>query len=75
MTTRLQQEIERWETELRAIAESSESDDWFLEERRLAEATHACGDYFGGWFFACSMAKTAASVRRSTLSLRSRDET
>ncbi|NUR98749.1 MAG: hypothetical protein HOV67_26275 [Kribbellaceae bacterium] len=34
----LQHEIERWENQLADIAETSQSDDWFLEERRLAEA-------------------------------------
>ena len=40
MTTTLQQEIERWEADLESIAENSASDNWFLEERRFAEAQH-----------------------------------
>lgn len=39
MTT-LRQEIDRWEADLTTIAESSQTDNWFLEERRLAEAQH-----------------------------------
>ena len=39
MTT-LRQEIDRWEAELTNIAETSQTDNWFLEERRLAEAQH-----------------------------------
>jgi hypothetical protein len=39
MTT-LRQEIDRWEDDLRNLAESSSSENWFLEERRLAEAQH-----------------------------------
>ncbi|HWD78576.1 MAG TPA: hypothetical protein VG497_06840 [Kribbella sp.] len=38
--TRLRQEIDRWEADLASIAETSASDSWFLEERRLAEAQH-----------------------------------
>jgi hypothetical protein len=38
MTTTLQLEIERWEADLDRIADDSDSDDWFLEERRFAEA-------------------------------------
>ena len=36
----LRQEIDRWEADLDNIAEISLSDNWFLEERRLAEAQH-----------------------------------
>ncbi|MFF0341456.1 hypothetical protein [Kribbella sp. NPDC004875] len=39
MTT-LRQEIERWEADLAVIADTSLADNWFLEERRLAEAQH-----------------------------------
>jgi len=39
MTT-LRQEIDRWEAELTNIAETSQTENWFLEERRLAEAQH-----------------------------------
>lgn len=39
MTT-LRQEIDRWEADLANLAETSSSDSWFLEERRLAEAQH-----------------------------------
>lgn len=39
MTT-LRQELDRWEADLTNIAESSQTDNWFLEERRLAEAQH-----------------------------------
>ncbi|MFI5696386.1 hypothetical protein ACIA58_31305 [Kribbella sp. NPDC051586] len=39
MTT-LRQEIDRWEADLENIAEASQCNDWFLEERRLAEALH-----------------------------------
>ena len=39
MTT-LRQEIDRWEADLRNLAQTSSSDGWFLEERRLAEAQH-----------------------------------
>jgi hypothetical protein len=45
VTTSLQQEIERWEAELDRIAENSASDDWFLEERRFAEAQHTITAY------------------------------
>lgn len=47
MTTSLQQEIERWQAELARIAESSATDDWFVDERRLAEATHTITVYRG----------------------------
>ena len=47
MTTTLQQEIERWEAELRSIAENSTSDNWFLEERRFAEAQHTIAAFRG----------------------------
>ncbi len=40
MTTTLQQEIDRWEADLETIAANSASDNWFLEERRFAEAQH-----------------------------------
>jgi hypothetical protein len=39
MTT-LRTEIDYWEADLRNIAEASQYNDWFLEERRLAEALH-----------------------------------
>ena len=39
MTT-LRQEIDRWEADLDNIADTSQLDNWFLEERRLAEAQH-----------------------------------
>ncbi|TCC54280.1 hypothetical protein E0H73_39725 [Kribbella pittospori] len=39
MTTSLQQEIERWEAQLDTIAETNVAENWFLEERRLAEAS------------------------------------
>ncbi|WP_432877257.1 hypothetical protein ACQPYH_28365 [Kribbella sp. CA-245084] len=39
MTT-LREEIDRWEADLSNIAEASQYNDWFLEERRLAEALH-----------------------------------
>lgn len=39
MTT-LRQEIDRWEADLNDIAETTQTDNWFLEERRLAEAQH-----------------------------------
>ncbi|WP_329000986.1 hypothetical protein OHA18_41965 [Kribbella sp. NBC_00709] len=39
MTT-LRQEIARWEADLENIADTSQVDNWFLEERRLAEAQH-----------------------------------
>jgi hypothetical protein len=47
MTTPLQQEIERWEAQLGDIADTSLSDDWFLEERRLAEAQQTVITYRG----------------------------
>jgi hypothetical protein len=47
MTTSLQQEIERWEADLRGIAENSASDNWFLEERRFAEAQQTISAYRG----------------------------
>lgn len=46
MTT-LRQEIDRWEAELTDIAESSQTDNWFLEERRLAEAQHTLAAFRG----------------------------
>lgn len=39
MTT-LRQEIDRWEADLENIADTSLTDSWFLEERRLTEAQH-----------------------------------
>lgn len=39
MTT-LRHEIDRWEADLQNLAETSQADNWFLEERRLAEAQH-----------------------------------
>jgi hypothetical protein len=47
MTTTLQQEIERWEAGLERIAENSASDNWFLEERRFAEAQHTITAFRG----------------------------
>jgi len=47
MSTALQQEIDRWEAQLGDIAETSQSDDWFLEERRLAEAQQTIITYRG----------------------------
>lgn len=46
MTT-LHQEIDRWETELDNIADTSQTDNWFLEERRLAEAQHTLAAFRG----------------------------
>ena len=46
-TTTLQQEVERWETELQRIAENCTSDNWFLEERRFAEAQSTITAYRG----------------------------
>jgi hypothetical protein len=46
MTT-LRQEIDRWEAELTNIAETSQTDNWFLEERRLAEAQHTLAAFRG----------------------------
>lgn len=43
----LQQEIDRWKTELGHIAESSSTDHWFLEERRLAEAQQTIAGFRG----------------------------
>ncbi|TCC30742.1 hypothetical protein [Kribbella speibonae] len=39
MTT-LRAEIDRWEADLENIADTSNTENWFLEERRLAEAQH-----------------------------------
>ncbi|MFD7159588.1 hypothetical protein ACFV9C_33665 [Kribbella sp. NPDC059898] len=47
MSTQLQQEIDRWEAQLDDIAETGEADDWFLEERRLAEAQQTVVTYRG----------------------------
>jgi hypothetical protein len=47
MTTNLQQEIERWEADLERIAEDSASDNWFLEERRFAEAQYTITAFRG----------------------------
>ena len=47
MTTTLQQEIERWEAELAQIAETSASEDWPVDERRLAEAQYTIAAYRG----------------------------
>ena len=47
MTTTLHQEIERWEADLETIAANSASDNWFLEERRFAEAQHTITAYRG----------------------------
>ena len=47
MTTTLQQEIDRWEADLEAIAANSASDNWFLEERRFAEAQQTITAYRG----------------------------
>jgi hypothetical protein len=46
MTT-LQQQIDHWEAELDRIAETSTSDNWFLAERRLAEAQHTIAAFRG----------------------------
>ncbi|WP_427891996.1 hypothetical protein ACQHIV_04655 [Kribbella sp. GL6] len=47
MSTQLQQEIDRWEGQLDDLAETGEADDWFLEERRLAEAQQTVVAYRG----------------------------
>lgn len=47
MTNSLQQDIDRWEDDLQHIAENSASDNWFLEERRFAEAQHTITAYRG----------------------------
>ncbi|MEV0804350.1 hypothetical protein AB0I34_42125 [Kribbella sp. NPDC050281] len=47
MTTTLEQEIERWEAGLERIAETSASDNRFLEERRFAEAQHTITAFRG----------------------------
>jgi hypothetical protein len=47
MTTSLQHEIEHWEAGLEHIAENSASDNWFLEERRFAEAQQTITAYRG----------------------------
>jgi len=47
MNTTLRQEIERWEADLERIAENSAADDWFLEERRFAEAQQTITAYRG----------------------------
>ncbi|HZX04650.1 hypothetical protein [Kribbella sp.] len=39
MTT-LREEVDRWQADLEDIAETSQADSWFLEERRLVEAQH-----------------------------------
>ncbi|GAA2806262.1 hypothetical protein [Kribbella solani] len=39
MTT-LGQELDRWQADLENLAETSMTDNWFLEELRLAEAQH-----------------------------------
>jgi hypothetical protein len=46
MTT-LREEIDRWEADLEDIAETSLTDNWFLEERRLAEALHTLTAFRG----------------------------
>ena len=46
MTT-LQHEIDRWEVDLDHIAETSSTDSWFLEERRLAEAQQTIAVFRG----------------------------
>ena len=45
MTTTLQHEIDRWEADLHHIADNSTTDNWFLEERRFAEAQHTITAY------------------------------
>lgn len=45
MTTSLQREIESWEAELDRIAETSASDGWLVEERRLTEAQYTLTAY------------------------------
>jgi hypothetical protein len=47
MTSPLQQEIDRWEAQLDDIATAGTTDDWRLEERRLAEAQHTIITYRG----------------------------
>ena len=47
MTTTLQQEIERWEAGLERIAADSAAGNWFLEERRFAEAQYTITAYRG----------------------------
>jgi hypothetical protein len=46
MTT-LRQEVDRWEADLSNLAETSASEGWFLEERRLAEAQHTLAAFRG----------------------------
>lgn len=46
MTT-LREEIDRWEADLDNIAETSLTDNWFLEERRLAETLHTLTAFRG----------------------------
>ncbi|WP_350275825.1 hypothetical protein [Kribbella sp. HUAS MG21] len=43
----MRQEIDRWEADLANIAETSLADNWFLEERRLAEAQHTLAAFRG----------------------------
>lgn len=45
MTTSLQHEIEHWEAELDRLAETSASESWLVEERRLAEAQYTLTAY------------------------------
>ncbi|WP_371402626.1 hypothetical protein OHA10_32655 [Kribbella sp. NBC_00662] len=45
MTISLQLTIDSWEAQLDRIAEISASNDWFLEEQRLAEALHTIAVY------------------------------
>ena len=47
MSTSLQREIDRWQAQLDELAETSTSDDWYLEERRLAEAQQSIAVFRG----------------------------
>ncbi|MEU4191708.1 hypothetical protein AB0E69_07420 [Kribbella sp. NPDC026611] len=46
MTT-LREQIDRWEADLETIAATSSSDEWVLEDRRLAEALHTLSAFRG----------------------------
>jgi hypothetical protein len=46
MTT-LREEVNRWQADLENLAETSLTDSWFLEERRLAEAQHTLAAFRG----------------------------
>ncbi|MEU8223669.1 hypothetical protein [Kribbella sp. NPDC048915] len=43
----LRAEVDQWERELQQIAESSLAENWFLEERRLAEAQYTLAAFRG----------------------------